>query len=210
MAEANEQFGFGTFGQNFGGPPPQMLPMGYYLNLLTSEYKSASKLQKWMKVVNRVYQDAAFLFASFESAFDLRYAVGAQLDILGQLIGMNRTVPFQPSGGVSPVLTDDIYRTVLLAKLAANSWNGNVDGLQPIWQTLFPGITIVMHDNQNMTATVFVIGPIQSIFSDLMTNGFIIPHAETVRYNYIFGGLPAFGSDLNNTFIAGADVGFAQ
>lgn len=203
----NAQFGFGGFGSNFGGPPPMMLPMGYYLNLLTSEYKAAANLQAFMNVVLSVYQDASFLFASFVTAFDVRYAVGPQLDMLGVLIGASRTVPFQPSNGVSPVLTDDAYRTFLLARIAFNSWDGLIDSLNDIWKTLFPGGRITVHDNQNMTATVFLSGSFSSIVVDLITNGFIVPRPETVQYTYTFATEPIFGFDRNDTYVSGFEDG---
>jgi hypothetical protein len=221
MANSNANFGFGGMGQgNFGSPPPEMMPTGYYLNLLTSEYKLAPKLQKWMTVVLNVFQDINICLASFVTAFNINYAVGEQLDLLGVIVGVNRTVRFQPSNNVSPVLDDATYRVVLLAKIAHNHWNGRINSLYSIWQTLFPGGELIIHDNQNMTATIFLTGTFTSILRDLIAgfalngatsgtihNGYIIPKPETVQYNFDFGTLPAFGVDLNNEYVAGPDLG---
>lgn len=134
-------------------------------------------------------------------------ALGPQLDILGTIVGVSRTVPFQPSNSVSPVLDDDTYRTLIKAKVAFNQWNGQAGSLYPIWQTLFPGGNIAIQDNQNMTATIFLTGAFTSITQDLIINGLIIPRPETVQYNYVFGTLPAFGFGAIPGYIAGFGVG---
>jgi hypothetical protein len=58
-----------------------------------------------------------------------------------------------------------------------------------------------------MTATIFLSGSFTSIIQDLIVNGFIVPRPEGVLYEYTFAELPAFGWDLDNSFVAGFDVG---
>lgn len=178
----------------------------YYLNLLTSEYKGAPNFNAFVGAKLQVYSDIASLFTGMLTAFDIDQTQGVQLDILGQFIGASRTLSFQPSGGVSPILDDVTYQTYLKAKIAQNHWDGTIDGMFNAWQTIFPGGRIVIHDNQNMTATVFVSGSFTSILEDLISNGFIVPRPEGVLYNYVFG-LPAFGFDRNDTYVAGFDDG---
>jgi hypothetical protein len=142
-----------------------------------------------------------------DTAFDLDSAVGVQLDALGSIAAAFRTVGFQPSGGVSPVLDDETYRIYIKAKIAANQWDGTITTLYPIWNSLFPAGQLVIADNQNMTATILMTGSFTSILQDLITNGYIVPRPEGVQYSYVFAELPAFGFDLDNAFIAGFDVG---
>jgi hypothetical protein len=61
-----------------------------------------------------------------------------------------------------------------------------------------------------MTATVIVSGSFTSIILDLITNGYIVPRPEGVLYNYVISTLPIFGADLNNAYVAGADLGHAS
>jgi hypothetical protein len=178
-----------------------------YPGLLTSEYQSSPNLLAWLSAALAPLSDAAACLATFPAAFDLATATGAQLDIAGQLVGVSRTVGFQPSAGVSPVLNDTTYRTLLLARVAQNQWDGTIDGLQSAWQTLFPGGRIVIEDAQNMTATVIVSGALSSILQDLITNGYIVPRPEGVLYTYTISETPIFGFDTSNAFIAGFDAG---
>lgn len=187
--------------------PIELLPIGYYNNLLTSEYNSASKFHRWLLFILSICDDISNCLASVPIAFDLDFAIGTQLDILGQIIGVSRTVPFQPSDGVSPVLDDNTYRILLKATVANNHWDGTIGSLYPIWNNLFPGGQITIIDNQNMTANIIMTGGFSSIIQDLIVNEMIVPRPETVQYNYEFGTPPYFGFDLNNAFIAGWDIG---
>jgi hypothetical protein len=187
--------------------PISVLPIGYYTNILTSEYRNSPNFNKWLQAVLNIANDISNCLASMSSAFDIDYAIGAQLDILGQIIGVGRTVPFQPSNGVSPVLDDTTYRLLLRATIFNNSWDGTIGSLYPIWSQLFPGGRITIVDNQNMTADVIITGNFNSIISDLISNGFIVPRPQTVAYTYLFGDLPLFGFGPNTTYIAGFGLG---
>ena len=133
---------------------------------------------------------------------------------------MVRVLPFQPSFSVSPVLDDDTYRLYIQAKIAQNQWDGTITSLYFIWRRLFPTVSIIIADNQNMTATLFIGGLPSSIIIDMVAgyavngassgtvqNGLIVPRPEGVEYAFFLGTLPAFGFDLNNSYVAGFDVG---
>lgn len=200
--------GYGISGYGFGGNLPGLMPsIGYYLSLLTHQYQNSPKLLAWLQACLQPIIDAGVLAGQMVNAFDLDAAIGPQLDVLGQIVGASRTVGFQPSGGVSPTLTDATYRLLLRAKIAQNQWNGQIDSLYTLWPTLFPGGTITVLDNQNMTADIILAGVFSSIAQDLIINGYIVPRPEGVLYTYTFATLPIFGFDENNTFVAGFDLG---
>ena len=197
------QYGSGAY----GGAPIEVLQLGYYLSRITSEWRNSPKFMAFLTVLLKKFDDVSQCQVQMDQAFDLDNAIGAQLEILGSIVGASRTVAFQPSGGVSPTLDDVTYRILIKATAGKNQWDGTIDSLQAIWAVLFPTGRIVIADNQNMTATIFLTGTFSSIVKDLILNGYIVPQPETVRYNYIFTTLPAFGFDLNNEFVAGFDVG---
>jgi hypothetical protein len=151
--------------------------------------------------------DTSLCLVSFVEAFDLPQASGAQLDIMGTIVGVSRTVPFQPSNSVSPVLDDATYRILLQASIFNNQWDGTLGSLNAFWPTLFSGGSISIDDGMNMTATVFVTGALSSILTDLISNGFLVPRPQGVLYTYVLGTLPAFGVDFNNAYVAGVDYG---
>lgn len=208
MAETNQGFGLGGFGQGpFGGEPVEALSTSYYTGLITSEYQGSTKFQRWLAGLLQPLDDASQCLESMTLAFDLDQAVGVQLDTLGQIIGQGRTMTFQPSDGVSPILDDTTYRLLLRARIARNQWNGSIDSLQAIWQTLFPGGRISIQDGQNMSVTVIISGAFTSIAQDLIRNDLIVPRPQAVLFAYTFAALPIFGFDENNGTIAGFDTG---
>jgi hypothetical protein len=203
---------YGTQGYGMGGygnEPIENLPLGYYLNILTSEYKPpvSPKTNAFLQAMLQKFDDVSQVLVKMDTALDLDAAVGAQLDLLGAIVGARRMVTFQPSGGVSPVLDDNTYRLYIKAKIAQNQWDGTIPSLYPIWQTLFPSGHIIIIDNQNMTADLTLTGAFTSIVQDLIVNGYIVPRPEGVLYTYIFGVLPFFGFDSSPGFIAGFDTG---
>lgn len=206
----NYSWGSAGFGDGpYGGGTfyVQELPIGYYLDLLTSEYRGSTNLINWLTAPLTLLDDLTSMEPNIPPAFDITLAVGPQLDILGLLIGQSRTVAFQPSAGVSPTLDDTTYRLLLQTRIAQNQWDGTIDGMQSTWQTLFPGGRINFIDNQDMTVTFILTGVFTSIVQDLIVNGYIVPRPETVLYTYTFGTLPFFGFDQDNAFIGGFDHG---
>src|SRR5277367_3412436 len=89
------------FGTGFYSTPPVRpnfkQPLSYYLNLFTSQYKNSPNLQAWQAVLMQPIDDLTTCMAGFNADYDLDTAIGVQLDTLGQIIGVSRTVPFQPS-----------------------------------------------------------------------------------------------------------------
>lgn len=197
--------GYGSGG--YGSAPIENLPLGYYIGILTSQYAISPKLQALTKVLLRKFDDVSQVLVRMDTALDLDAAIGAQLDMLGAVAGANRTVGFQPSNGVSPVLDDATYRLYIKAKIAQNQWDGTISSLYPIWQNLFPGGSIIIFDQQNMTADITLTGSFTSIIQDLIVNGYIVPRPEGVLYTYLFGTLPFFGFGSSPGFIAGFGEG---
>jgi hypothetical protein len=204
--------GYGTNGYGLGGygnEPIETLPIGYYQALRTAQYVNSPKFNALLYVLLKKFDDVSQCLVKFDTAFDLDSAVGAQLDALGVIAGVGRVVNFQPSNSVSPVLDDTTYRIYVKAKIAQNQWDGTITSLYTIWKYLFPSGNIVIADQQNMTAVIFISVGFTSIIQDLIVNGFIVPRPEGVEYTYVFAEMPVFGADLDNAYIAGADLGHA-
>jgi hypothetical protein len=179
-----------------------------YLNLVTSEHRASTKFIAWATALLQPFIDVQTCADSIPAAFDLDTAIGAQLDILGQILGAARTVGFQPTGSVSPVLDDATYRILLKSKVLFNQWDGQILSIEEAWGNIFPGGHIFIQDNENMTMTVTATGITSYIQIDLIENGYIVPVPEGVGVNYIFGTAPYFGFDSNNDVIAGFDAGY--
>ena len=224
---SNLNFGVSGYGSGgFGNAPLETLPVGYYINLLSSEYRNSPKLNSLLALLLRKFDDVSQCQVQLDTAFDLDYAVGAQLDILGLILGASRTLPFQPSNGVSPILTDPVYRQLLQARVTWNTWNGKIAAIPALWHRMGYTGTLILADEQNMTVNVTCPGIDNPLILDMlcgtatgwtgagpqptnidMTNGLIVPRPQGVRYLYNASNLPVFGFDQQNAYVAGFDTG---
>ena len=140
-------------------------------------------------------------------AFILDTAVGAQLDAIGRIVGVNRLLNFYPVGGESPVMDDDTYRVVIKARIIQNYWKGNLDELYEAWTVLFPDVRLQIQDLQDMTYNVVIIGEFTSLMRELIVNGYIVPKPEGVRIALMtitdMTGRPLFAYDLDDLDYSG-------
>lgn len=179
-----------------------------YLDLITTEHSDKINFRAWLAANLAMPDDLTTLLNEFFGYFDLDAAVGVQLDTIGQILGVGRTVNFQPSAGVSPILTDDVYRIVLKARIAQNLWDGTLPGVYSFWNILFPNVYLVVADNQDMTLNCLVIGMSSSILQDLVGHGYIVPKPQGVLINYSFPPDKVFAYGLDTDIFAGYGEGY--
>lgn len=206
-----------------------------YLNLITSEYRDQPDFTAMISADVGLPVQVQALLASMIPLFDVDAAVGNQLDIIGQWVGITRNVSipiegvyfswdgdytvgweygtWQPSQAPTniTVLPDDAYRTLIKAKIAANQWDGTTDGAYAIWDSLFTTFKILIQDNQNMSYDLAVVGGIvDSLTLALITGGYIPLKPEGVRVNAYYVSVddnPVFGWDVESDLLGGWNEG---
>ena len=209
-----------------------------YLSLITSEHASAPNFVASVGVSVQPFADILTVLNSFPNLYDLDNAEGQQLDVVGQWIGVSRYVstpiagvyfsfdtlnigfdqglilgPGDPVSGLT-ALPDDIYILLIKAKIIANHWDGTIPGAYAAWNDLFQpeGYQIVIQDNGDMTMTMgLVTSAINPTFAALFTGGYLdLRPAGVLIDGYVFpsGPGPFFGFDVENSVIAGFDVGY--
>ncbi|WP_368489334.1 DUF2612 domain-containing protein [Clostridium sp. BJN0013] len=156
-----------------------------YLNHITSQHRDKPKFIAWLTAFLNKVDDAYNCIKGFDNDFDIDYAIGNQLDILGQIIGVNRVLNFQPTEDFDPKLDDDTYRLVLKAKIGKNMWQGTLPEIYTIWSNMFPDLKLNIIDNQDMSMTAVIEGVIGQLKELLIANGYIIPKPSGVRINYV-------------------------
>lgn len=169
---------------------------------------------KFMAVVSLLIQGAVDAINFFESMvsgnFDLSTAVGAQLDIIGQWVGISRYVsilltqwfsfdtanlgfdqgvwwvPPEPQSGVT-ALDDTTYRALITAKIAWNNWDGTTATFYSMLQTLFSPCAVAITDNLNKTIEVTVTGTMPNPTLKLLATENLLPFSPVgVTANYTF------------------------
>ena len=179
-----------------------------YLNLVTSEHQNKHKLTAWLSAVLTAVDGVTALTNDFISYFDIGSAVGKQLDILGEIIGVKRVVTFQPTDGSSPILDDDLYGMVVQAKILKNQWDGTTNQMYDAWNVLFPDVRLMIKDNQDMTMTALIVGLSSQMQKDLISNGYVIPKPQGVRIEYTYSTDPFFSYDLETGDSKGYEEGY--
>lgn len=169
-----------------------------YLGLITSEYAGQPNFTAWLSDTLQIVDDGMNALIGMPSDFELASAVGAQLDVIGAIVGVNRNVQIALSTGTS-ILDDTHFRTLIQAKIAQNQWDGTTPAIYALWSSIFPDSQIQIIDNQNMTMQAVVTGLSDPIYSDLLTAGLIIPKPSGVGLTIVgssaiaqpeyFGGL---------------------
>jgi len=155
----------------------------YYLDKVTSQHQKP-KFLAWLTVGLWLFKDISSV--DINSSFEMDNATGVQLDIVGQILGRSRILPFQPLFDISPVMDDTVYRLVLKAKVLQNQWDGTIPGIYEIWDVIFPNVDLYITDNQNMTMKATVIGMHGVLEQQLISNGYIVPKPATVGILYEF------------------------
>jgi hypothetical protein len=141
-----------------------------------------------------------------DAAFDIDNAVGAQLDVLGVILGLNRTLTFQPTDGSSPILNDENYRSLLKAKIVLNHWNGSMETLTDALNTWNPDINFAVKDNQDMSFNVAVLGA-STLQKEIIEHGYVVPKPAGVSIIYSFSSSVIFAYDNKTGTLDGYDAG---
>jgi hypothetical protein len=157
-----------------------------YLDRITSQHKAQPKYMAWLASLLDKIQDLTDLANMIDPAFDLETAEGVQLDVIGELIGVNRLLSFEPTFAPSALLEDEDYRLILRARISLNQWDGTTAGICTIWADIFPEAAIEVVDNQDMTMTIRVYGLSAMFASEYISNGYAAPKPQGVGTNYEF------------------------
>lgn len=153
-----------------------------YINLLNPLYLKGKNYRALARGLMEVFFDLLCLSEALGEMYDLTKAKGVFLDFLGQMVGVGRVMPIRST---SARLNDDLYRKVIKAKIAINTWNGTMETLPDVLNSVFPELNIVVTDHQNMTVTATLREKVSGELLDILNNGYLIPRSYGVDMNYI-------------------------
>jgi hypothetical protein len=208
-----------------------------YLDLIPSQHRQRPRYMATVGAVLRPVEAAAALLEKMRTAFDLDTAIGRQLDAVGVRVGRARHLrtplegvyfawnvervgwqegiwkgKYDPDSGIVS-LPDDIYRMLLKAKVAANSWDGTTPGAYDVWEVAFAdlGSIILIQDNQDMSMVVGIAGArLTPVFEQLLLQGYVPLKPEGVRikwYAVTPDGGPLFAWNCDSPALAGWNRG---
>lgn len=164
--------------------PEQDRDIQRYLDGIESQHKTKPRFMATLSALLEKADDAHATMRLMPLAFYVHEAVGAQLDVVAELVGCSRNFPPVPIPGTEPTLNDDAFRTVILSKIIQNQWDGTNEGFQEIWQQTMQGVMDAKYtDNQDMSVSVDVRGQLQPVITELLLFGYIVPKPAGVQLN---------------------------
>lgn len=207
-----------------------------YLERITSEHADKPRFMASVAASVQPLADILATLTGMPAAFDIDEAVGAQLDVVGEWVGISRQLiepltgvyfsfdalnlgfdqgtwqgPFDPISGLVS-LPDDAYRSLLYATIGANRWDGTVPGAYTVWGLLFGSSErVLIQDFGDMSMLVALMDKsANATVNALFTTGAIRLRPAGVRLMIATPSValsPLFGFDAQNGSIAGWDSG---
>jgi hypothetical protein len=212
-----------------------MASLDAYISLVPSENYGQPNFAAWLSAKLQGDVDNQNLLASFPELFNPLTAVGQQLDFVGEWVGISRDLEVPLAGvyfswgipglgwgegtwfapGDDPdsliVLPDDTYRTLVLAKIAANHWDGTIPGAYQVWADVFGPGKILIQDNMDMTLTIIWLGAQDAVTLALLLGGlFTLRPAGVGVTGYFVSSVPnapLFGWGIESATISGWGTG---
>ncbi len=126
-----------------------------YLSLLTSSCRALPRFSEFVSAVLNQIDDLIAVVESLPAAFSLPAAVGLQLSLLGESLGIPRPLN----------MTDADYQTLIRMKLARWRWDGANDTVDSVVDELDPGG--ILTDNTDGTVTITPAGELPAPAADL-------------------------------------------
>jgi hypothetical protein len=165
---------------------------------LISQFQGLPNLDAFIHAAGDQLNDIDEFFGQLASLLTLQTAVGAQLDVLGVILGQSRNG-----------LTDSPYRTLLQARVSAYASTGSVESLIQILMSLGGAQTVRVLESSLPDITVTILGLNSPVtHRDILTAMQLAkPAGVSLTLNAV-PGLPAFQFDATDpTQGAGFDVG---
>lgn len=173
-----------------------------------SQYANSPILSELIQNLAAYFDPTADLDAFYSNIWDIDTAQGAGLDIWGRIVGIDRVLEVQAStyfgfsealpGSVgfnqapfyngsqttqNYALTDDAYRTLILAKAAANICDGSIPAINQVLLSLFPGRGNCYVQEGNMAITYYFGFGLTDVEIAIVSSGLVLPKPAGVSFS---------------------------
>lgn len=147
-----------------------------YLDGIESQHKTRPRFMAHLTAILEKIDGAHGVAKDMPRAFYIKEAVGAQLDVVGSIVGANRRFSSSLIPGLPTTLSDDVFRQLIQATVVRNQWDGTIGTFDEIWRTtLGENLNATYHDNQDMTMDIDILGDIEPVMTELILSGKFLP-----------------------------------
>lgn len=178
-------------------------------NRIYAQYADKPKAVAWYNITPNMAQPLFDTFDAVRMSYDIDTAVGAQLDVIGRIVvidrGFESFVVFDPDtyfggsgdacqfGGidsqfesvgttVSNEVSDAIFRVLIRAKIAKNNNDATLDGIASALSFITESSPIRVVDNENMTMSVSFGSELTDIERFVFNTFDVVPRPQGVRF----------------------------
>jgi Protein of unknown function (DUF2612) len=151
-----------------------------------NQYKNSPKLLATIEALLTPLAEVQDVLSNMLSLADVDTQNGVQLDVIGRLVGIGRTVPNAAVSGLTlvPVLVDDAsYRILIKAKAFKNTSKGYPEDINTALSMLWPDVGTIFVNTGDMEITVLFQATVTPYMLALLREIDILPRAAGVGLN---------------------------
>jgi len=166
-----------------------------------AQYRDKPKAFEWIGINGYLGNEIEAAYQDIASSYDIDTANTNELDILGRIVGINRSfeskiiidaflfvasqfgaAQFRPGSGVAiQDLNNDAYRLLLRAKISKNTNDATLDGIINSLDFIVETTGIVIDDPEDMSFSI-TFDILTALESLIITTFDIIPKPQGVRF----------------------------
>jgi hypothetical protein len=176
-----------------------------------NEYRSKPRMTRWLALLPEIANEQLEkALGQIYGSYDVETATGAQLDVIGRIVGVPRPIlrgaaydvfgydgndsytnynvaPYIGDGAmVDAPLNNDLYRKLVKAKIARNVSDGTMDSIIELIEMIIGIEVTALIDNGDMSFDIGIASSLDNTTEYLLNNFDIIPRPQGVRLGVIF------------------------
>lgn len=175
-------------------------------NRIYSQYRNKPKAVDFFNITVNMKEQFDDVFSIIRKMYDIETMIGAQLDIIGDIVVLGRTfeddvsyndyvcgqdgaecgksdVQFSPlDGNIDSNVSDDIYRVLLRDKIQKNNINATYEEILDSLMLISPDNDVYIIDNEDLTFSVVFNKPLTQDQKFILDTFDVVPRPQGINY----------------------------
>lgn len=164
---------------------PQVDQVATGLALVIQQYQNSPDFIAFLTAILDQLNVLEQAFQDTQAQMDVDVALGVNLDVLGEIVGVSRVLPHtgNPTLDAQGILTDGQYAFVIKAKIVKNQGNGTGESMMAGIEALFGATMTPIDDLGHMAINIGIGAILDSVQIQILDYLDILPRPAGVRIN---------------------------